>query len=68
MRVKVSFSKVRNLILVFVAAVGIFVGGYELGVKGYQVQLTKSLQVNFSRQVPPNDNVDFSLFWQVWDT
>ena len=68
MRVKASFSKVRNLILVFVAAVGIFVGGYELGVKGYQVQLTKSLQVSFSRQVPPNDNVDFSLFWQVWDT
>jgi carboxyl-terminal processing protease len=68
MRVKANFSKVRNLILVFVVAIGIFVGGYELGVKGYQVQLTRSLQVSFSRQVPPNENVDFSLFWQVWDT
>jgi carboxyl-terminal processing protease len=51
-----------------IVAIGIFVGGYELGVMGYQVQVTKSLQVAFSRQEPSNEKVDLSLFWQVWDT
>jgi carboxyl-terminal processing protease len=68
MRVKASFSKVRKLILVFIIAVGFFVGGYYLGVNGYKAEVAKSLQVSFSRQVPSNEKVDFSLFWQVWDT
>jgi len=68
MRVKVGFLKVRRLILILIIAIGIFVGGYELGVKGYQVQVTKALQVNITRSTPPDKNVDFSLFWQVWDT
>ncbi|MCX6703987.1 MAG: S41 family peptidase [Candidatus Woesebacteria bacterium] len=68
MRIKLSFVKVRKLILVLVAAIGIFVGGYFLGVKGYRAEVTKALQVNISRAIPPDKNVDFSLFWQVWDT
>jgi len=68
MRVKVGFSKVRKFILIFVIAVVTFAGGYFLGVKGYKAEVTKSLQVNISRAIPPDKNVDFSLFWQVWDT
>jgi carboxyl-terminal processing protease len=68
MRIKLSFVKVRKLILVLVAAIGVFVGGYFLGVKGYRAEVTKALQVNISRAIPPDKNVDFSLFWQVWDT
>jgi carboxyl-terminal processing protease len=68
MRVKVGFSKVRKFILIFVIAVVTFTGGYFLGVKGYKAEVTKSLQVNISRAIPPDKNVDFSLFWQVWDT
>lgn len=45
-----------------------FFGGYYLGVQGFRANITKSLEVSVSRQVPPNKNVDFSLFWQVWDT
>jgi len=68
MRVKASFSKVRNTILIFIVAIGMFAGGYYLGVNGYKAEVAKSLQVTISRAVPPDKNVDFSLFWQVWDT
>jgi C-terminal processing protease CtpA/Prc len=68
MHAKVGFSKVRNFILILVIAVGVFAGGYTLGVNGYKAEVTKALQVNIVRQVPPDKNVDFSLFWQVWDT
>lgn len=68
MRIKVGFSKVRKLILVFVTVIVFFAGGYYLGVNGYKAAVTRSLQVNISRTVPPDKNVDFSLFWQVWDT
>ena len=58
----------RKFILIFVIAVITFTGGYFLGVKGFKAEVTKSLQVNISRAIPPDKNVDFSLFWQVWDT
>lgn len=67
MAFKMNFSKVRSSILVlFIIGVS-FTGGYYLGVKGYSAQVTKSLQVNINRKNPPDKNVDFSLFWQVWD-
>ncbi len=68
MRIKVGFSRVRNIILILIVALGLFIGGYKFGVNGYKAEVTKSLQVNISRTVPPDKNVDFSLFWQVWDT
>lgn len=67
-RIKIGFSKVRNLVLVLAVAISIFISGYFLGVKGYKAEVTKALQVNISRVIPPDKNVDFSLFWQVWDT
>lgn len=68
MRVKASFSKVRKFILIFIVVTSFFVGGYYLGVNGYKANVTKALQVNIDRAIPPGKNVDFSLFWQVWDT
>ena len=47
---------------------GIFTGGYYLGAQGYKAEVDKALHVNISRQLPPDKNVEFSLFWQVWDT
>ena len=64
---RVKFSKVRNFILVLIITVGTFVGGYYLGVQGYRANINKALKISLSRVVPPNENVDFSLFWQVWD-
>jgi carboxyl-terminal processing protease len=68
MRLKLGFSKVRKFLLgIFVFAI-IFGGGYYLGVKGYKAEVTKALNVTVSREIPPDKNVDFTLFWQVWDT
>jgi len=66
MRVKASFSKARNLILVLILVVGTFAGGYYLGVQGYKANVTKALQVNISQEVPPDVNVNMDLFWTVW--
>jgi carboxyl-terminal processing protease len=68
MRVKLGFSKVRNFIVGILVFAFVFGGGYYLGVQGYKAEVTKALNVTLSREVPPDKNVDFSLFWQVWDT
>lgn len=46
----------------------VFSGGYFLGVEGYRLNWENALKVKIDRQVPPDKNVDFSLFWRVWDT
>ncbi len=63
-----NFNKVRKFVLVFLLILFSFSGGYYFGVQGFRAQITKSLQISLSRQTPPDKNVDFSLFWQVWDT
>src|SRR3990167_7010092 len=68
MRFKLSFPKVRYFILtVFIIGIS-FAGGYYFGVQGYKVEVSQALQGKLARTVPLDKNVDFSLFWQVWDT
>ena len=64
---KINFLKARKIILSVLILVATFVGGYYLGVKGYRAEISKALNITFSRAVPTDKNVDFSLFWQVWD-
>jgi carboxyl-terminal processing protease len=68
MRVRLNFRKVRNFIFGVIVVFAIFTGGYYLGAQGYKAEITKALHVTINRQVPPDKNADFSLFWQVWDT
>lgn len=58
----------RNFILTILFISAVFVGGYYLGVQGYGAKVDKALHVTVSREIPPDKNVDFALFWQVWDT
>ncbi len=68
MSLKVGFKRARSLLLiVFLIAIS-FSGGYTFGVRGFKAEVSKSLKVSINRQTPPDKNVDFSLFWQVWDT
>ena len=67
MSAKLGFLKARKIILSIFILVGVFVGGYYLGVEGYRLQVTKALNVALDRRVPADKNVDFTLFWQVWD-
>ncbi len=68
MRLRIGFGRVRKILLTILLVGVFFAGGYWLGVRGFRAEVTKSLQVNIIRQTPPDKNVDFSLFWQVWDT
>jgi carboxyl-terminal processing protease len=68
MRLKLGFRKVRNSVLAFIFLAAAFSGGYLLGVRGYRAEIDRAWKINFNRAVPPNKNIDFSLFWQVWDT
>lgn len=68
MRFRLVFPKVRAAVLTLILVIASFGGGYALGVKGFRAEITRALKVNIVRQVPPDKNVDFSLFWQVWDT
>lgn len=68
MALKVGFSKVRNLVISIFILVATFSGGYILGHSGFKAEVNRSLKVKIDRQVPPEKDVDFGLFWQVWDT
>lgn len=61
------FTKVNGVTLVI--AVLTFILGWRLGQQNFQVQLTGlTPKVNFENQeIPKDKNVDFKLFWQVWD-
>jgi len=68
MLLKFNLAKIRKTLLIVLVVVGIFSAGYYLGVEGYKVRFEKSLKVQVDRSVPPGKDVEFSLFWRVWDT
>lgn len=68
MAFKLNFSRVRSFVVGFLILVGVFAGGYYLGVNGYKAEISRALNVKIDRSTPPDKNVDMSLFWQVWDT
>jgi carboxyl-terminal processing protease len=68
MPIKMGFNKVRNTLVALAVLVFVFAGGYYLGVQGFRARVDRSLNVAIDRQLPPDKNVDFALFWQVWDT
>lgn len=61
------FNKVNGVTLVI--AVLTFILGWRLGQHNFQVQFRGlAPKVNFENQeIPKDKNVDFKLFWQVWD-
>jgi carboxyl-terminal processing protease len=68
MPLKFNLAKIRKILLIAFVAVGIFSGGYFLGVEGYKVKVEKALNVQVDRNIPPEKDVEFALFWRVWDT
>ncbi len=61
------FNKINAVTLVI--AILTFIVGWRLGQQNFQVQLSGlTPKVNFENQeIPKDKNVDFKLFWQVWD-
>lgn len=67
--VKISFTAFRKSVFYLLVFLAIFTGGYFVGVKGYRVQIENAKNIKVVRDLPPDkSDVDFSLFWKVWDT
>lgn len=66
---KLNFSTARKVILYCIAASILFVSGYFLGLKGFRLETASFPKVEISRETPKSrEDIDFSLFWKVWDT
>ena len=66
---KIQFASLRKALFFVVVALGIFSGGYLLGVQGYKGNIQNFPKVTINRDVPEDKGtLDFSLFWKVWDT
>lgn len=68
---KLRFRRLRRVLILLILAAGIFSSGYLLGNYGYVAKVggQDPYKVTISRQLPANQgNLDFSLFWKVWDT
>ena len=56
----------KNLIIVFSVLI-IFCTGFGLGQNVGRSEALDPISVTISREVPSSKNLDFSLFWQIWD-
>ena len=66
---KISLTSLRKVLLILVFSLALFGGGYYLGVQGFRADLKKFPKVTVSREIPADKtDLDFSLFWRVWDT
>ena len=66
---KTNFTLIRYLILAVIVLAATFSAGYLIGFKGYQGSLAEFPKVTITRELPPDKkDLDFSLFWRVWDT
>jgi carboxyl-terminal processing protease len=60
--------KFQRLVLTFLVAVGFFSGGYYYGKRGFIFEVRKNPpSVKVTNKYPQNQEVDFALFWHVWD-
>jgi len=65
---KISFIKVRKSVLYFFIFLGVFTAGYIIGFHGYKLDFVGKRNIQIVREIPPGkENVNFSLFWEVWD-
>ena len=65
---KISLNKLRKVVLT-VVVIGVSASaGFYFGRKGFLASFSHFPIVTISRQTPPEKNVDFSLFWRVWDS
>lgn len=65
---KLTLPQIRLIFIILSACILSFFGGLWLGQRDVSVGVVGSIpQVKVDRKVPENQNVDFALFWDVWD-
>lgn len=66
---KVNFALLRNVLFIVVIITLSFGTGYLFGFKGFILESSQFPKVTITREVPPDKkDINFNLFWQVWDT
>lgn len=66
---KVPITILRNLLIFIFVVSASFTGGYVFGIKGFYASIKSFPKVTINREVPQDkQDLDFSLFWRVWDT
>lgn len=65
---KINLLKVKRYLLVALASILLFSGGYWMGREGFKLEVKKLSRIQVSRELPPDKSaLDFSLFWRIWD-
>ena len=66
---KIPLRLLRNIFVFIFFASLFFTSGYLFGKQGFETEIQQFPKVSISRELPPaNKNLDFNLFWRVWDT
>lgn len=61
-------TKARIFVAATLLVLFSFGSGYTVGVAGFIVNSKEFPKVTISREVPAEKELDFALFWRVWDT
>lgn len=64
---QLTLPRIRLFFIVLSIATLTFFAGLWLGKHDLAVVVGKTPQVHIDRDIPKGENVDFSLFWDVWD-
>src|SRR3989344_759601 len=62
-----SFKKARNILLFIFSLSVVFGTGYFMGYQGFLFSFDKFPVVTVNRSYLPEKELNFSLFWDVWD-
>ena len=61
-------AKFQRILIIILVAVSFFYGGYYYGQRGYEVEIKRNPPtINVINKNPGDQEVDFELFWHVWD-
>lgn len=63
-----NILKARNFVITFFIVLISLSIGYGIGISGFVANAKSFPRVHITREVPPEKDLDFSLFWNIWDT
>ncbi len=63
-----SKAKFQRLLITVLIAISFFYGGFYYGKRGYEVEVKRNPpEIKVINRNPGDQEVDFELFWKVWD-
>ncbi len=63
------FDKFQRYLITLLIIVSSFYGGYYFGLRGFEFEIRKNPpELKVINKVPSDQDVDFGLFWEVWNT